>query len=410
MLELLLCSLFTVLPDYLYRHFGQGKRLGHEITIYSVWYELRYGIVGCLMLAIGLITVIFYFHPTSTFVTGYFRTIPIVPEAGGRVAEVFVGLSGEVEQGAPIFKLDDTKQKAALELASRRIAEVEASMKLAEADIAAAQGQIQQAQGSYQLALDELNTKEELQRRSPGIVAGRDIEKRQREVEGRLGGVAAAKANLEAAKTRLSTLLPAEKASAEAARAQAQIDLDKTVVYAGVAGRVEQFVLRVGDYVTPFMRPAGVLIPRTGSRRALFAGFNQIEAQVIKPGMVAEVTCISKPLTIIPMVVTGVQDYIAAGQFRSSDQLADAQQVVRPGTITASLEPLYEGGLEGVTPGSSCIANAYSSHHEELAHGEHGFFTWLALHGVDTVGVVHAAILRLQALMLPIKTLVLSGH
>ena len=42
---------------------------------------------------------------------------------------------------------------------------------------------------------------------------------------------------------------------------QAQVELDKTVVYAGVSGRVEQFTLRVGDVVNPLMRPAGVLIP-----------------------------------------------------------------------------------------------------------------------------------------------------
>ena len=40
MLELLLCSLLTVVPDYLYRRFVQGKRLGKEITFYSVWFEL----------------------------------------------------------------------------------------------------------------------------------------------------------------------------------------------------------------------------------------------------------------------------------------------------------------------------------------------------------------------------------
>ena len=28
MLELMLCSLFTLLPDYLYRRYGQGKRFG----------------------------------------------------------------------------------------------------------------------------------------------------------------------------------------------------------------------------------------------------------------------------------------------------------------------------------------------------------------------------------------------
>ena len=66
MLELLLCSLLTILPDYLYRRYGQGKRLGKEITLYSVWFELRWGITACLMLTVGLITVIFYNHPSTT--------------------------------------------------------------------------------------------------------------------------------------------------------------------------------------------------------------------------------------------------------------------------------------------------------------------------------------------------------
>lgn len=34
---------------------------------------------------------------------------------------------------------------------------------------------------------------------------------------------------------------------------------------------------------------------------------------------------------------------------------------------------------------------------------------WLFLHVIDTVGVVHAIILRIQALLLPVQTLVLSG-
>jgi multidrug resistance efflux pump len=130
----------------------------------------------------------------------------------------------------------------------------------------------------------------------------------------------------------------------------------------------------------------------------------------MRVGMVAEVTCISKPWTIIPMVVTGVQDYIAAGQFRGGEQLIDAQTVTRPGTILAFLEPLYAGGLDNVTPGSSCVANAYTSNHELLASKDIGFFRRVGLHAVDAVGIVHAMLLRIQALLLPIQTLVFSGH
>ena len=126
--------------------------------------------------------------------------------------------------------------------------------------------------------------------------------------------------------------------------------------------------------------------------------------------MIAEVTCVSKPFAIIPMVVTDVQDYIAAGQYRGGEQLLDPQQVTRPGTLFVFLEPLFKGGLDGVTPGSSCIANAYSNNHDTIVAKDTGVLRGAMLHAVDALGLVHALILRLQALVLPFKTLVFSGH
>lgn len=410
MLEILLCSLLTILPDYLYRRYRQGKRLGQEITLFSVWFELRFGIITCLMLAVALITVIFYYHPSTNTATLYFRTVPILPEINGRVSEVRVEFSAPVKKGDVIFTLDSSKQQAAMETARRKIAEVDAAMLAAQADVLKADGQIQQAQGDFQQASDELNTKRELQQRNPGIVPQRDIEKLQVLLAGRQGSLDAATASKQSATTRVTALLPAEKASAEAALAEAQVDLDKTTVRAGVDGRVEQFTLRPGDVVNPVMRSAGILIPDNAGRRTLAAGFGQVEAHVIKVGMVAEATCISKPWTIIPMVVTGEQDYIAAGQFRGGEQLVEAQQVRAPGTVLAFMEPIYKGGLDGVTPGSSCIVNAYTSNHDLIASKDTGVFKGFVLHAIDAVGIVHAMLLRIQALLLPIKTLVLNGH
>jgi len=410
MLELLICAFFTIFPDYLYRRYGQGKRFGREITLFSVWFELRWGIVTCVMLTVALITVIFYFHPSTTSATVFFRTVPIVPEVNGRVAEVHVGASQAVGKGDLLFTLDNKTQAAAVEAARRKIAEVDAALVVAKADILANEGKIQEAKSSLQQALDEIRTKTELQRRNENVVAAREIERLENIVAGREAAVASVTAARDAEQTKIVSLLPAQRASAEAALAQAEVELQKTVVRAGFNGRVEQFSLRVGDVVNPFMRPAGVIIPEDAGRGRLLAGFNQIEAQVMKAGMVAEVTCISKPWVIIPMVVTGVQDFIAAGQFRSGEQLLDAQQVVRPGSILTVLEPLHQGGLDGVTPGSSCIANAYSSNHDIIAAKETGTLRRIALHGVDATGVVHAALLRIQALVLPVKSLVFSGH
>lgn len=410
MFELMFCSLLTIVPDYLYRRYAQGKRFGKEITFFSVWYELRWGITGCLMLTVSLITMIFYFHPTAESATLYFRTVPILPEGSGRVEEVKVGFSAQVKQGDVLFTLDSSKQQAALETAKRKIAEIDASLMAAKSDVVKAEAQTQEAKANYQQAKDELDTKAELQRRNPGIVAQRDIDKLQVLVDQRQAGIDAATAAGQSAALQVSTLLPAQKASAEAALAQAQVDLDKTIIRAGVDGRVEQFLLRRGDLVAQIMRPAGILIPEGAGRKSLQAGFGQIESNVIKEGMVAEASCVSRPWVIIPMVVRSVQDYIAAGQVAGGQQLIEAQNAVRPGTILAFLEPLYKGGLDGVTPGSSCIVNAYTSNHEEISAKDTSTSRAIALHVVDGVGLVHALLLRIQALLLPIKTLVLSGH
>src|SRR5882757_10395849 len=150
MFEMILCSLLTIFPDYLYRRYRQGKRIGHEITLFSVWFELRFGIISCLMLTVALITVIFYFHPVTNTATLFYRTVPIISEAVGRVSEVHVQFSAPVKKDEVIFKLDSAKQQAAMETARRKIAEVDAAMVAAQSDIVKAEGQVQEAKSAFQ--------------------------------------------------------------------------------------------------------------------------------------------------------------------------------------------------------------------------------------------------------------------
>jgi hypothetical protein len=84
--------------------------------------------------------------------------------------------------------------------------------------------------------------------------------------------------------------------------------------------------------------------------------------------------------------------------------------MARPGSITVIMEPLYQGQLDGLPLGGNCIANLYTSNHDRLQAPEVGALTRLGLHIVDTVGLVHALILRMQALLLPFKVLVFGGH
>ena len=409
-MELILCSLFTLLPDYLFRRYVQGKRFGKEITFVTVWYELRWGITSCLMATVTLITVIFYFHPAAVNVNFLYRTVTILPERNGRVAEVFVKLNDKVEAGAPLFRLDSAEQEASVETARRKVAEVDASIAVAETQLASADGKIQQAQGDYQQAVDALATKVELQKRNPDVVAERELEALRTSVDGAKGALAAATASKETVQEQISSLLPAQKASAEATLAQAQVELDKTMIRAGVAGTVMQFALRPGDVVATF-RPAGILVPgesQTGQPEVV-ASFSQLTAQVMKVGMVGEIACASSPLNVIPVVVTQIQNAIASGQFRPTDQLVDIGQL-KSGTITVFMESLYPGGLDHIPLGSTCEAIAYTDNSERLEKEKLSTPTFVFLHVVDTLALLHAAILRIQALMLPAQALVLNGH
>jgi multidrug resistance efflux pump len=283
MFELMLCSMVTILPDYLFRRFVQGKRIGREITLFSVWFELRWGITLCLILTLSLITTIFYFHPSTNAATAAFRTVTILPELNGRVAETYVELNQRVEKGQPLFRLDSTEKEAAVETARRRIAQVEATMVVAQSQLQEAESRVVQARGLLEQAVDEFESRSEVNRRSPGSIPLRDIERSRVSVETQKGALDAVLASRDAVVSKIDFQLPAEKATAEASLHEAEVDLGKTLVVASTNGIVQQFALRPGDVVNPFLRPAGIMVPE---RRAvgLLAGFGQIESQVLRVG------------------------------------------------------------------------------------------------------------------------------
>ncbi|EGV16189.1 HlyD family secretion protein [Thiocapsa marina] len=409
MLELLLCSTFTILPDFLYRRFVQDRRLGREITLFTVWYELRWGITLCLILTVSLITAVFYFHPSTKSASSVFRTVTLMTEGIGRVAETFVEINERVVEGQPLFRLDSTAQEAKVVTAKRKIAEIEAAMVTAKSQLAEAEGRIVQARGALAQASDELARRMEVQGRSPGSIAEAEVERMRVQVDTAQGALDAALASRDAIASQREFQLPAEKATAEAALAEAEVALSKTLVVAGTHGMLQQFALRPGDIVNPMLRPAGILVPERPTT-GLLAGFGQIESQVIKKGMIGEVACLAKPWQIVPMVVTEVQPVIASGQVKPTETLLDIRQLGHPGSISVIMEPLYAGQLDSLPMGGSCIANLYTNNHEALQDPDIGFWHALGLHAIDTVGLVHAIILRIQALLIPFQVLVFGGH
>ncbi|WP_170464762.1 HlyD family secretion protein [Ruegeria arenilitoris] len=408
MLELVFSALITIVPDYLYRRYKQGKRWGHEITLFNVWYELRWGLTACAILAVTLITVIFYFHPSTRNVSAAFRTVTILSDRVGRVAEVYVANNEEVTAGEAIFRLDTTRQEAAAETARRRIEEIEAALGLTATEVASATARVEAAEADLAQATSDLERRLELAERNNTVVSEQELERLQTAVTGAESQRATAIASLDGAKLRRTTLLPAQLETARAVLREAEAEISKSTVIADVDGTVTQFLLKPGDIVNPILRPAGILVPEVTGQGRFIAAFGQISASVLRPGMLVEITCASKPLTIIPMVVDDVQEAIAAGQFRPGDTLLDQQDRTRPGTITAFLAPIFPQHLDSIPPGSACVGVAYSSRAKEIDAGEITGLSAFIARIVDGMGIANAIVLRAQAILLPVKALVFN--
>lgn len=413
MFELSLCAFFTVLPDYLIKRYYYKKKWGKEINFFTMWYELRWGISACAILTVSLITLIFYYHPSTTNVTTMFRTVTILPESSGRVENVFVENYQLVSKGDQLFSLESSSQEAAVETARSSLEEVKAEFSLAKTDLDEAEGSVSSTESRLIQAKNDMKRVLGIAEAGTDLISARNIELSKNKVVTIEGELVSALARRDEVLANLNTVLPARQVTAKNELGQAIVELEKTVVYAKVSGSVTQLILQPGDIVNPMFRPAGLLIPDTSDvsgTQAVQAGFHQLASPIVKPGTLAEITCLSKPFTIIPMVVTNVQSSIAAGQLRPSDQMLDLQDRTRAGTMTVRLEPLYTDGLDGLLPGSKCIANAYTNNHELIASGQLETMEFLYYHMVDTVGILHALILRIQALMLPVQTLVFGGE
>ena len=59
---------------------------------------------------------------------------------------------------------------------------------------------------------------------------------------------------------------------------------------------------------------------------------------------------------------------------------------------------------------AAALPTLYSNNHELLQSKDIGTFKIVYLHVVDAVALMHALVLRLQAVVLPLKALVFGGH
>jgi hypothetical protein len=174
----LIGSVLMVGNLYLHLH-SLPERMAHKSQ------KLQFEIVAVL----GLLALFTHIH--LFWVVGLLLAMVDLPDFGTPLRRI----AGSVEKIAGVPPGGEAAETASAGMTSESTAHAVAAEASATANAGAAksvlkaEGQIQQAKGDYQQAFDELDTKRELQKRNPGIVPRRDIEKLEVLQAGRQGAL-----------------------------------------------------------------------------------------------------------------------------------------------------------------------------------------------------------------------------
>jgi len=231
---------------------------------------------GVIMLSVILMGMAYY-HPGSKSARTYFVTTPIVPNVRAKVVEISVKPNTPVKKGDILFKLEETRYKAALK-------DLEAQLEFAK---------------------QRLEDTKELRRVAGGSKF--DIH----EYEKQVGSLTA---KVESAK----------------------FDLDSCIVKAPSNGYVTQVRARPGQMAVPFPAYPVMTFVNTDST-AFIAGFSQEPLQNIKAGNQAEVIFASVPGRSFQAHVVKVLPTMAEGEMTAERAMFSFSRQLPPGQIPVML-------------------------------------------------------------------------
>jgi multidrug resistance efflux pump len=327
----------------------------------------RCGVFGLSLLFITMA----YNYPFSTNARIYFTVTPIIPSVKGRVIEVPVEdrTNRHLEAGEVLFKIDPkpyeyvvAEKRAGLADAEANVAQLKASIDQATAATAKVKAQLQLAQENY-------DRQSELFKKNVVAQATLDTATRNLDMAKQATGEAAAAEDR--ARQAYGAMVDGEHSAIVRLRnelADAQNNLDDTVVRAPTGGFVTELALRPGLYVVPApFRPAMLFVNDDKRDRALAAAFQQNALQRVRAGDDAEVLFKGIPGRVFKAKVRLVIDAIAGGQLQSTGTLVNVGATLPGDRALAVLDLVDDTSAYAVPLGSSGEAAIYTEHFHELS-------------------------------------------
>ena len=187
------------------------------------------------------------------------------PKVAGYVTDVYVRDNQAVKAGDPLVRLDVRQYQVALAQSLATVDARRADIARAEADISQQRANLEQADAQAKVSrINAQHAGDEYARYAPLAATGAETHERVADLKSTrnqaVATLAANNASIAAARTQIASFTAqlqqarAQLEAAQASAAQAQLDLDNTIVRSTLAGRVGDRTVRVGQYVQPGTR------------------------------------------------------------------------------------------------------------------------------------------------------------
>ncbi|MGD8931780.1 MAG: HlyD family secretion protein [Chromatiales bacterium] len=210
---------------------------------------LLIGLVILLSLTWYLLADRFTPYTSQARVQGY--VIGVAPKVAGLVTQVWVKNNQEVEADQPLFEIDPSQYRIALEKAESDLEQARRQVEAGSAGVESARANLHAALANQLKAQQDVTRLERLHREDPGTISVRRLEVSRASLKQATAQVAAAEAEIQRAIEQKGGDDDANNAilrSAESAVAKARLDLANTVVKASSRGLITDLRADVGQY------------------------------------------------------------------------------------------------------------------------------------------------------------------
>jgi multidrug resistance efflux pump len=210
---------------------------------------LLIGLLIVVSLAWYLLADRFTPYTSQARVQGY--VVGVAPKVAGVVTRVWVSNNQEVEAGQPLFEIDPSQYRIALDKAQSDLENAQRQVDAGNAAVESARANLRAATANELKAQQDLTRLERLYTEDPGTISVRRLEISRATLGQAQAQVAAAEANIQQAIEQKGGDDDNDNAilkSALSAVAKAQLDLDNTVVKASTGGVITDLRTDVGQY------------------------------------------------------------------------------------------------------------------------------------------------------------------